>query len=172
MIRSEPHAEPVIVQVSAARTAVVRGTDVPFAELTAFYDAAFAALGEVLNAEGLSPVGPAFALMTREPSESMDFEVGFAIDHPLEGSRTSAAGTVVEPSVLPEGTTAVASHLGAYDALGDAWGGLMTWIGEHGYSPQLPFWEVYVTEPSPEADPESMRTDLFVPVVNETGNTA
>ncbi|GAB3653830.1 GyrI-like domain-containing protein [Zhihengliuella somnathii] len=172
MIHSEPHTEPVIVPVSAARTAVVKGTDVPFAELSGFYDGAFAALAEVLETEGLSPVGPAFGLMTRQPTESMDLEVGFAIDHPLEGPRTSASGVTVEPSTLPEGTTAVASHLGAYDALGEAWGAFMTWIGEQGYSPQLPFWEVYVTEPSPEADPESMRTDLFVPVAKDGGSTA
>ncbi|RZU63113.1 GyrI-like domain-containing protein [Zhihengliuella halotolerans] len=169
MIHSEPHTEPVIVQVSEARTAVVRGQDVALADLTSFYDAAFAALGEVLAERNLTPVGPAFGLMTRPPTETMDLEVGFAIDHPLEGAHTASSGVVVEPSILPEGTTAAASHLGAYDALGDAWEAFMAWIAEQGYAPQLPFWEVYVTEPSPDADPASMRTDLFVPVAKNAG---
>lgn len=169
MIHPEPHTEPVIVQISEARTAVVRGRDVPFADLPSFYDSAFAALSEVLADQNLTPVGPAFGLMTRQPTETMDLEVGFAIDHPLEGARTAGSGVVVEPSTLPEGTTAAASHLGAYDALGDAWAAFMSWIESQGYAPQLPFWEVYVTEPSPDADPASMRTDLFVPIAKNDG---
>ena len=31
-----------------------------------------------------------------------------------------------------------------------------------GHGPGLPFIELYVTEPSPEADPADMRTDLFL----------
>ena len=30
-----------------------------------------------------------------------------------------------------------------------------------GREPAFPFWEVYVTEPTPDADPASLRTDLF-----------
>ena len=34
-----------------------------------------------------------------------------------------------------------------------------------GRAPAFPFWEVYVTEPTPDVDPGSMRTDLFWPLV-------
>jgi hypothetical protein len=33
-------------------------------------------------------------------------------------------------------------------------------VTDSGNQPALPFWEIYVTEPSPEADPSTMRTDL------------
>ena len=34
-------------------------------------------------------------------------------------------------------------------------------VAAAGETPELPFWEVYVTEPSPEMDPADLRTDLF-----------
>ena len=36
-------------------------------------------------------------------------------------------------------------------------------IGGMGRAPGSPFWEVYVTEPSPDMDPATLRTDLFCP---------
>ena len=38
-------------------------------------------------------------------------------------------------------------HVGGYDNLGDSWCALA-------------MWEVYVTEPIPDADPATLRTDL------------
>ncbi|WP_309081827.1 GyrI-like domain-containing protein [Zhihengliuella sp.] len=164
MFRTEPHQSPEIVSLSSARTAVVRGQDIRFEDLREFYDSAFAALAEVLEAEGLIPVGPGFGLMTREPTDSLDLEVGFAVDHALVGTRTASSGVEVVPSEIPGGPTAVTSHLGSFDELAGAWEQFMGWIAEKGYTASLPFWELYVTEPRPEMGPEELRTDLFVPV--------
>ena len=38
----------------------------------------------------------------------------------------------------------------------------MAWVDEQGLTPAGPMWEVYVTDPTPEMDPASLRTDLFV----------
>ena len=64
-------------------------------------------------------------------------------------------------SFLRSNSVAAISHLGGYDGLGQAWDEFMAAVERSGASPRLPFWEVYVTEPSPETDPATMRTDLF-----------
>jgi effector-binding domain-containing protein len=62
-------------------------------------------------------------------------------------------------ATLPTGPALAATHVGAYDGVGDAWGRLFevadatptgTWI------------EVYVTEPG--TDPDALRTDLLMPI--------
>lgn len=40
---------------------------------------------------------------------------------------------------------------------------MMQQVAADGRQPALPFWEVYVTEPSPEMDPATLRTDLVLP---------
>lgn len=159
--------EPEVLTFAEARTAVVRGRDIPSGELAAFFDASFGALAGFLKSRALSPVGPAFALYPRLPAETTDLEIGFAIDHPLVGDHTTDSGIVVSASRLPGGPAATVSHVGPYDALGDAWRGLLDWASRNGHAPGLPFWEVYVTEPSPAADPAALRTDLFLPVEAE-----
>jgi effector-binding domain-containing protein len=82
------------------------------------------------------------------------------VDRPLTDAMTSNDGLTLSPSRLPAGRIAIISHLGSYDGLGDAWGRFMQAVADSGNQPALPFWEIYVTEPSPEADPATMRTDL------------
>ena len=55
-------------------------------------------------------------------------------------------------------------HVGSYDGLGDAHGRLHAWMAEQSLRPGVPFTETYVTEPTPDADPGSMRTVLEYPV--------
>jgi effector-binding domain-containing protein len=89
--------------------------------------------------------------------------VGFTTAVPVTeaaGVEEASGGEVVASS-LPGGDVARLSHLGSYDRLSESWGRLGTWIGEQGRRPGPRFWEVYVTEPTPEADPASMRTDLY-----------
>jgi len=55
-------------------------------------------------------------------------------------------------------------HEGGYDELEAAWDRLGTWMSEHGLGFGMPFWEVYITEPSPDMDPADLRTELNHPV--------
>jgi len=65
-------------------------------------------------------------------------------------------------SELPGGEVARAIHAGGYESLGDSWGDLMAWTAEQGRTPEGRMWEVYVTEPSPETDPATLRTELYL----------
>lgn len=164
----EPVAGVRLLAAGAVPTAVVRATNVPMATIGSFFDSAFGKAFPALFAAGITPVAPPFALYTRiteGPEAEADLEIGFPLDRPLsesvEGESEEVDGMRVVPSELPAGEIAVTSHLGSYDGLGEAWGELMGEIGAMGRAPGIPFWEVYVTEPSPDMDPATLRTDLF-----------
>ncbi|WP_231750417.1 MULTISPECIES: GyrI-like domain-containing protein [unclassified Dietzia] len=155
-----------LISAPAVPTAVVRATAVPMATIAQFFDTAFPAL----FAADVRPAGAAFALYTRiaeEPEPHADLEVGFPLAEPLPdqhaGEPEEGAMRVVA-SELPAGEVAATSHLGSYDGLGEAWQEFMGEIGSLGRAPATPFWESYVTEPSPDIDPATLRTDLFCPV--------
>jgi effector-binding domain-containing protein len=159
-----PRSEPRIVRFAEAPTAVVRGEGIPADQLPAFFDSAFQAIANVMEDLGLSPVGPAFAMYPRMPEDTIDVEVGFAVDHRIAQDHTAANGRVVSPSKIPEGSAATVSHMGSYEGLSEAWRGLVDWAAREGHATRMPFWEVYVTEPRPDSDPATLRTDLFLPV--------
>ena len=69
--------------------------------------------------------------------------------------------TVVSSSI-PAGRVAATSNLGGYDGLGEAWGAFMGAVASAGHRPSARFFESYVTQPTPESDPVTLRTDLVV----------
>ncbi|WP_181274214.1 GyrI-like domain-containing protein [Brevibacterium oceani] len=160
--RSEPFTELTVIEVPAAPAAVVEGRDVAMDDLPTLFDETFSGLFPALAEAGLEPAGPAFALYTKQPSETVDLQVGIPTSAGLTNAQPIPGGHIVIPSELPAGSMAVRSHLGGYDALGEAWAQLLQDSVSAGHHPGLPFIEIYVTEPSPEADPASMRTDLFL----------
>ncbi len=148
---------PQLVTVDATTTATVRGV-VATAELAGFFDRAFTALNEVLAAQGVAPVGPAFGLYRGPLGETADVEVGFPVDGAVRPERD------VRPSTLPGGRVARLVHAGGFDGLSTSWERLGSWIAERGLTPGEVVWEVYLTEPSPKMDPDELRTQLNWPV--------
>jgi effector-binding domain-containing protein len=144
---------PELTETSATSTAVIRGT-VALDEIASFFDRSFGELASVLGAQGVAPIGAAFARYAGPPGDPVELEVGF----PIEG--TVAPAGSVEPSSLPAGRVARLVHAGGYDELGRSWDRLGRWIVEQGLTPADDLWEVYVTEPSPEMDPADLRTEL------------
>jgi effector-binding domain-containing protein len=148
---------PVLLTVEPVTTAVVKGTISP-KEVRDFFDRSFSILGEVIAAQGVTITGPAFGLYRGIPDETMDVEVGYPTDRPMEPNGSA------EASELPGGRVVRVVHAGSYDGLGDAWQRLGGWIAEQGLAPSERYWEVYVTEPSPDMDPAELRTELNWPV--------
>ncbi|WP_236864603.1 GyrI-like domain-containing protein [Brevibacterium daeguense] len=175
---SDPHAYLVaearnqteFFSASEVPTAVVKATDYPVSDLPALFDSAFSALFPALGERGVQPVGPAFALYQRMPDDTVDLEVGVPVEQPLAETIELEEGRSVEPSAIPGGRLAAVSHHGSYDALSEAWTDFMTDVSTSGSKPQLPFWEVYVTEPKPDMDPADLRTDLYVIVDSATNS--
>ena len=148
---------PELITVEPATTAVVRGL-ISAEEMTDFFDRSFSVLAEAIAAQGVSPTGPAFGLYRGIPDETMDVEVGFPTDRAIEPDGSAEAGR------RPGGRVARLVHAGSFDGLSEAWQRLGTWIAEQGLTPGETYWEVYLTEPSPEMDPADLRTELNWPV--------
>jgi effector-binding domain-containing protein len=155
MTPDPPVAE--LIDLAATPTAVIRDV-VAVSELAPFFDRAFGSLAAVTSAQAVAITGPAFARYHGAPRDTADLEVGFPTARPIEPAGEAVAGE------LPRGRAARLVHLGGYDQLAASWGRLADWMGEQGLEPAASFWEIYVTEPSPDMDPHDLRTELVWPV--------
>ncbi len=155
MTVTEPaDGDPVVVTVDPATTAVVRST-VSLDEIRGFFDQSFSVLGGVLTNQQVSITGAAFSRYQGEVEEEpIDLEVGFPTDRAIDADGSVEAGE------LPSGRVARLVHAGSFDGLGDSWQRLAEWIGAADLVPGDDRWEVYLTEPSPEMDPNELRTEL------------
>ena len=158
---AEPATDCRVAQAPEVPTAVVAQQDFPMHELPSLMDGTFSYLVAALEGNGLRTIGPAFALHHRAPVSTADLEVGFPLDAPLTEPLTLPSGFEVTGSVLPAGRVAWTSHIGGYGGLAEKWGAFTEGIGESEEQMIYPFWEFYVTQPSPEVNPATLRTDLF-----------
>ena len=142
-----------LLTVEPVTTAVVKGT-VAAKDLTSFFDDSFGVLGTVLVHQSVASTGPAFALFQGQVEETAVLEVGFPTDRAIEPEGSAEAST------LPTGRVARAVHAGSFDTLSSAWQRLGSWINDQGLAPTEVFWEVYLTEPTPDMDPADLRTEL------------
>ena len=148
-----PDTQPEIVEVPLVMAAVVRDV-VEMGSIADFFDQSFGQILATLVAEGIEPTGPAFALYHGPPTDTADLEVGFPVD------RVIGAVEPVEPGSTPAGRVARLVHIGPYDQLGSSWERLGAWIGAQGETAAADLWEIYVTEPTPDADPATLLTEL------------
>lgn len=151
---------PRLVALSDLQAAVVRGEQVPMSGIRDFYDTGYSVLAGILEEQGVRPLGPALAHHLRPPTETIDTELGFVTDRPVEPAQQD--GTEVVAATIPGGEAAQLTHVGSYDGLGESWERLSAWIAEQGRSPGERSMEEYLTEPAPDADPKAMRTRLTI----------
>lgn len=161
-LREEPFSELTVIEVPGTPSAVVEAREVAMEDLPKLFDNTFTGLFPALGEAEIEPAGPAFALYTRQPSETVDLQVGVPVSAGLTQAQPIGNDLIVIPSELPASSMAVISHFGGYDELGEAWAQFLKDVVAAGHHPGLPFIELYVTEPSPEADPATLRTDLFL----------
>ncbi|MGA9275533.1 GyrI-like domain-containing protein [Ilumatobacter sp.] len=150
---------PEIVEVEPRVTASVRAV-VSMSEIREFFDRSFGLLAGVIERQKLTITGPAFALYRGEPGETADVELGFETD-----PQPTPEGDVTVGR-LRGGRVARTVHVGNYDNLATSWQRLRDWIDDQGLSAAAEFWEVYLTEPTPDADPDDMRTELNWPIAD------
>lgn len=151
----DPLTEPALVTREAQPAVIVRYHGVRMDQLRSLFDQGFSALA----ASGAVIEGPAFAVYRGDPMATFDLDIGFAVAEPL-AEPVAVGELTVEASELPGGELFGLTHVGSYDTLGASWARLAQAMGERGLHMSA-FFEVYVTEPSPEIDPATLRTDLF-----------
>ncbi len=107
---------------------------------------------------GVTPSGPPFTRYHGFSDDRVDIEGGLPVPAPLPGEGRIAAGK------LPGGQVATMLHRGPYDRLPDAHDALHGWIEENKKDPAGPQWEVYLTDPGLEPNPENWKTELMWPI--------
>ncbi len=142
-------------EVAPQHTAVVR-EQVATDGLPAFFSRAFGAVSAALEARGVAPAGPPFALYHGTPAAAADVEAGFPVTAPFDPVGDVRAGT------LPGGEVVEAVHVGPYEALPETYDRIMRWIADRGRRPADTMWECYLT--GPDAEPSTWRTQVFCPV--------
>lgn len=143
---------PRIVTREPEGTAVVRAHE-RIENLPALYDRAYRALAEALAGQGIAP-GSAFGLYGAMDEGAVDIEIGFTTD-----AAVTASGDVA-PGQIPGGEYATSTHVGSYEGLGASWEALGRWVAEQERTTGQTVFEVYTDDPT-DADPATLRTDLF-----------
>lgn len=91
-------------------------------------------------------------------SPKLDIEAGIPV-----AAAAKAKGEIV-PSELPGGAAATTIHTGPYERLHEAHAALAQWAEANGHTPSGPPWEVYVTDPGSEPDPNKWQTRVYLPL--------
>ncbi|MEW1954468.1 GyrI-like domain-containing protein [Terrabacter sp. NPDC080008] len=146
-----------VVEAQETPTAVLHA-EVPVTELPAFFQKAFTETWNAMRTQGLTPVGPPFALYHGMPAATVDVEVGFPVTSPAHPDGE------VEPSTLPGGRAVEALHVGPYDTMGETYGQLEQWMVGQRLRPGSVMWESYLSDPQREPDPATWRTLIHWPV--------
>ena len=154
----QPYERGTRVELDEVPLAVVRRDGVTLDDVRDLFDEGYAALGTLLSDGTLTPVGPALAIYHGDVQARFDLELGFPVTE-APSSPIPAGGLEVVGTTLPAGPALAATHLGAYDELGEAWALLADTPGASHTNTWI---EVYVTDPS--SDPDHLRTDLLMPV--------
>lgn len=166
----DPLTEIEILEMDETPTVVVRSPEQRLDDLAPLMDGTFSQLPAALADAGIAVTGAALACYRTMPTETVDMEVGFPVDRLPAAELPLASGLIARGSSLPTARIARLSHLGAYADLGAAWQGFMERLLAQGEQPQLPFWEVYVTEPRPDMDPSTLRTDMVTAIQPRSGD--
>ena len=105
---------------------------------------------------------PAFAVavVALGPGEQIKAEAGAMVATPIipDGE--------VKPGELPAGPAAIAVHAGPYETLGDTYAAMEQWLEANAnYAANGGPWELYITDPSAEPDPNRWLTEIIFPLI-------
>jgi len=115
-------------------------------------------VGLYVRDAGLTFVGPPYSRYFDFRPDRVEMEIGAAVE-------STAPGTdVVAVHDLPGGTAATVLHVCPYERLGETWDALLAWMASGEYEEAGPGWEVYITDPGEEPNPERWQTRIYWPI--------
>ncbi len=113
---------------------------------------------EQLNREGVEATGPPFTRFHNSEGTNLEIEAGLPV-----GTRVAGGGRV-RASELPGGEAATIWHVGSYATIGESFGRLSSWFAKSHKTQGDGPWEVYVTDPRMEPDPDHWQTQIIWPI--------
>ena len=142
---------PLFVELEPHEAVALRG-EVPIPELSGFFERAFAAVADAIEAAGVEVAGPPFGFYPEQPGETVVVEAGFPVSERVEPDAP------VHRLVLPGGRAIEVVHVGSFETLQQTYSQLEAWMAESGVRPGTAMWECYLSDPRTEPDPST--TDL------------
>ena len=149
----------------ARRTAVIRRV-VHSSRLQNFLTTALTDVLVAMEVQGTVPAGEPFAYYHGAVNGTLDVETGF----PIVG-KFVADGDVI-PGELPAGRVMTGVHTGPYETLGVTYSEMISWASSDGLEPTGEMWEVHLTDPEREPNPDRWRTAVFLRVEQRTNRMA
>lgn len=156
-----PWPTPTLLEAAGHHLAAVHHASVALADLPGAFDSSFPAIATAVASVGAHITGPAVALYVGSPSGPFELTVSFPVADPFPGP-VEALGATVEAAKFPTGPVMVLTHVGGYDSLPASWDHLMSTLAAEGRTPGPRWGEIYVSEPAPDTDPATLRTDIWV----------
>ena len=150
-------SKPQIVETQPEEAAVIH-LAIPRSEMMKQFGPAVGELLAELHAQGIEPVGAAFAHHLKMSPEMFDFELGIKVTRPIRDNGRVHRGT------LPAAKVVRTVYSGPYEGLPGAWGEFGDWIKANGFEPADDLWELYSVGPQSTPDPSNWRTELNRPL--------
>lgn len=146
----DPHVETLESWVSLGVRQVV-----PMAEVGTAFASSFEAVAKAAAQAGATIVGPAYGEYFGVPTTTVDVEIGFGVDRPVD-----VAGLVV--TERPSTRAVVATHVGPYDKLEQSYAALMPWLEAQDLALTDSMFEFYDSDP--EVEPAATVTRIVFPL--------
>lgn len=148
---------PQIVETNAVEAAVIH-LAIPRSEMMKQFGPALGELLAEIHAQGIEPVGGAFAHHLKMSPDMFDFELGIKVTAPVRDNGRVRRGC------LPATKVVRTVYSGPYEGLPAAWGEFGAWMQSHGLKTAEDLWEIYSVGPQSGPDPATWRTELYKPL--------
>ena len=146
--------QPRIETIPAWRSAGIRRV-VPMSEISSAFDKTFPAVAEAIAVAGGQLLPPAYARYTGMPTDTVDVEIGFGVQQPVE-----APELVVTDN--PAVRAVVYTHIGPYERLAESYAVVEEWFATQDLGLADAMWEFYDSPPG--TDPEKSVTRMVFPL--------
>ena len=130
----------------------VENHKIPMAMVKMFQD-----LSAFFQENSIVMAGPPFAYYHSWGDLKTHMSVGFPVSNQIDGDGR------VRPFTLPGGKVVNAMHIGPYEKLVDSYMAMQDWMAKNHLKPAGHMWEVYLSDPVQEKDPEKWMTSMYWP---------
>jgi effector-binding domain-containing protein len=149
-----------VKELEASKVLAIKAT-VKSNEVGAKMGELYPRLMKCLNESGIEMTGPPYSkYYTWDPEGETEMEVGIPVSGPAECEED------IEYIELPPSKVVTAMHIGPYEKIGPVYDAIQKYINENGMIIAGAVWEVYITDPNSEPDPEKYKTQVYFPVSN------
>jgi effector-binding domain-containing protein len=147
-----------VKELEAAKALTIKATT-PSDEISAKLGELYPKIMSCILENEIEMTGPPFAIYhSWDPEGDTKLEAGVTVDKEAECEGD------IEFVELPACKVATALHTGSYESIGPVYEAIQKYINEKGLKIKGAAWEVYLTDPNTEPDPNKYQTQVYFPV--------